>query len=124
MIEWLKENSTWLSFALMAVLGALIGHVKAFQSMGRPRSTRWHLYSISVKVLYSIFISLIIYFAHTYFGWKEQISFILTGVCSVFSDRFVDKLWATMIRQYDAYTGALDNRFDRRRTDKRDDRFL
>jgi hypothetical protein len=84
LIEWIGANGYWLGYATMALLGGAISHQLAFEKT----DVDW-VWSKHVQVLLgcwtkAAFIALVIFYLSQEYKWSGPLSFVATGVFSVF----------------------------------------
>lgn len=91
---WIIENAGWLGFAAMSLVGAVVGHIKAYEASTIEWEVRKHLWDLARRVCYACFIAMCIYFGYQYFGLPQPVAFILTGVFSVFGSETIDFFYA------------------------------
>jgi len=89
-LAWMHANA---SFITMAAIGAAIAHVKAYEASKERQPASWHAYTFGKNLIYAAFVSMAVYHAHIAWGWNEQLSFILCGLCSVFAEDTITLLW-------------------------------
>jgi len=100
---WLQTNS---SFITMAFVGACVAYIKAYEAKDERQTTGWHLYTFGVKLCYAAFISMVVFHAHTAWNGNLQLSFILTGLLSIFAEDAVTLMWLAVRRNFMINTGV------------------
>ncbi len=90
---WIADNLSWLGFIVMACIGAIVGHVKAYEASNVEWTLKQHLKGLAINLFYALFIALVICFTYKYTGASEPIAFVTTGVLSVFGSKTIDLLY-------------------------------
>lgn len=91
---WIAENLNWLGFVFMAIIGAVVGHAKAYEASAMEWPFRKHFWGLIRRAFYAGFIGLVVYFAYPHLGVPTSIAFILSGILSVFGSESIDFLYA------------------------------
>ncbi len=90
---WVKANLSWAGFVIMTVVGSIVAHIKAYEASESEWPATKHFWGIVKRLFYGCFAGMIVYFAHSYFEWDEKLSFIATGICSVFAPDLFDFIY-------------------------------
>lgn len=69
----------------MALLGGAIAHIQNFERATTHWSFTAHFLGATASLVKAFFIALIIYYLHVEYRWSEPLSFVATGVLSVFA---------------------------------------
>ena len=93
---WIVENINWLGFIIMGIVGAVVGHAKAYEAANVQWPVSKHFWSLVRRSFYAGFIGIVIYFAYPYFSVPAPIAFISTGILSVFGSESIDWLYALL----------------------------
>lgn len=91
---WIAENFNWLGFVVMAVIGAAVGQLKAFEAASVDWPVRKHFCDYVRRAVYAGFIGMVVYLSYPYAGIPSPVAFILTGILSVFGSESIDFMYA------------------------------
>lgn len=103
---WIKANLSWVGFLVMVVVGSVVAHIKAYEVSEMEWPLSKHFWGIIKRLFYGCFAGLMVYFAHIYFQWDEKLSFIATGICSVFAPDLFDFIYKLGKRWLQKFLGV------------------
>ncbi len=92
---WLAENISWLGFVVMTVLGSVVAHIKAYEAAAVEWALHVHFWGIVRRIIYGTLAGLMVYNLHIEFQWSQPLSFVGTGIATIFASDFFDFLWIT-----------------------------
>lgn len=92
---WLIENATIFGFGIMMILGGLVAHIKAYEASAIEWTLRQHSAGIIKRMIYGATAGLMVYYLHLEYSWSQPLSFVATGIASIFASDFFDFLWVT-----------------------------
>lgn len=92
---WLAENISWVGFVVMTVLGSIVAHIKAYEAAAVEWALHVHFWGIVRRMIYGTMAGLIVYNLYIEYQWSQPISFIVTGITTIFASDFFDFLWIT-----------------------------
>lgn len=95
-ITWVHKVDNWILGAL-PVLGAAIAHLKEYEGSDELRPPSWHLRGFLIKLVYAVFVSLLVGQAAAYYAIGDQLTYIAVGLCSAFAKEGLDFVWRTAI---------------------------
>lgn len=84
----------------MTWLGTCVQYFRTVNSQERDMPIKWHLWLIATLVVYSCFVSSLIYHMAVYFGWPDVFTYQAIGMVCVFSGSFIDRLWKKAIKTF------------------------
>lgn len=90
---WIAKNLGWLGFVVMFILGSIVAHTKSYEASNRKWSIREHFWGIVRRLLYGALAGLMVYYLHLEYKWSEPLSYVGTGIASIFASDFFDFLW-------------------------------
>lgn len=93
--QWMTENLSWMGFLLMCVLGSIVAHVKAYEAVGVEWGLRQHAWGLVRRLIYGATAGLMVYALHLEYHWSQPLSFVGTGIASIFASDFFDFVWTT-----------------------------
>lgn len=92
---WLTENLSWLGFVLMCLMGSVVAHIKAFEAANVEWTFKQHYWGLIRRMIYGAMAGMIVYALHLEYNWSGPLSFVATGISSIFASDFFDFLWIT-----------------------------
>lgn len=100
MKKWIAENAPWLAFIVVAFLGGLVAHVRAFEKSALRMTIAWHVRGLLIRSTYAAMVGLIVYWlseAAIGYGYKvsEPLVYVAAAVCGMFGAEFFDFLFTT-----------------------------
>jgi hypothetical protein len=93
---WIIENLSWLGFAVMSLIGAVIGHLKAYEAAAVEWAVKKHVWDLIRRACYACFIALVIAFSYHYMNIPEPVAFIIVGILSVFGSESIDWMFSAI----------------------------
>jgi hypothetical protein len=96
LVEWVQTNAYWLGYAVMALLGGAISHQLAFEKADITWTFNRHLQKLIGCWTKAAFIALVIYYLAQEYKWSGPLSFVATGVFSVFGTEAITTFYQFM----------------------------
>lgn len=98
--KWIAENAPWLGFLVMALLGGVIAHVRAWERAGIKIPVGEHVKGLLIRCIYAGMAGLMIYMlaqAAIEYGWKvsEPLTFVFAGIGGMFGAELFDFIFTT-----------------------------
>ena len=92
---WLSENLSWFGFVLMCLTGSIVAHIKAYEAANSIWTIRQHYWGLIRRMIYGAMAGMMVYALHLEYNWSGPLSFVATGISSIFASDFFDFLWIT-----------------------------
>lgn len=98
--KWIAENAPWLGFIVMALLGGVVAHIRAWERAGVVIPVSDHVKGLIVRSCYAGMAGLLIYWsaqAAIEYGYKvsEPLTFVFAGIGGMFGAELFDFLLST-----------------------------
>ena len=103
---WMVENLSWLGFVIMTILGSVVAHIKAYEAANMEWAVSKHFWGIVRRMIYGATAGLSVYFLQIEYHWSQPLSFVGTGIATIFAADFFDFLWIKMREKLSVFFGG------------------
>jgi len=104
--DWLTNELAWMGFVMTAMIGGIIGYIKAYEQAGIETTTAHKVWSIVRRVIMAGFAGWMIWQLSQEYTISTAWGHIMSGIVGMFAAEFFEVLWVQVRQRLQSLTGS------------------
>jgi hypothetical protein len=104
--NWLPDELAWVGFVVTAIVGGIVGYIKAYEQAGVETTMQFKFWGIVRRVVMSGFAGFLLYQLSVEYSLSQAWGYMLSGIVGMFAAEFFEVMWIIVRNKVRLLTGT------------------